>query len=114
MTDDEGFFEPPSRRASVGIFRKFREKNRLSLRRSRSGTPDPVQRRAEGVPPTAASLNNLAGLYRAQGEYGKAAPLLERALAIFEKALGKDHPNTKVIAANLAELRKKLAASPKP
>jgi hypothetical protein len=48
------------------------------------------------------------------GRYAEAAPLLERALAIFEKALGKDHPNTKVIAANLAELRKKLPASPKP
>jgi len=36
----------------------------------------------------ATSLNNLAGLYVNQGEYTKAEPLLKRALAIREKALG--------------------------
>ena len=37
-------------------------------------------------------LNNLAALYYAQGQYAQAEPLYKRALAIWEKALGPDHP----------------------
>jgi tetratricopeptide (TPR) repeat protein len=44
-------------------------------------------------PDVAASLNNLAELYRAQGQYAQAEPLYKRSLAIVEKALGPDHPN---------------------
>ena len=36
-------------------------------------------------------LNNLAELYRAQGQYGKAEPLYQRALATYEKFV---HMNT--------------------
>ena len=43
-------------------------------------------------PDTAASLNNLAALYYAMGDYAKAEPLYRRALAIYEKALGPEHP----------------------
>ena len=43
-------------------------------------------------PDTATSLNNLAGLYYAQGKYSLAEPLLKRALAIREKQLGPEHP----------------------
>ena len=39
-------------------------------------------------PSTAPSVNNLAELYRAMGDYAKAEPLYRRALAIKEKALG--------------------------
>jgi tetratricopeptide (TPR) repeat protein len=39
-----------------------------------------------------ATLNNLAMLYSRQGQYAKAEPLYQRALAIWEKALGPDHP----------------------
>lgn len=39
----------------------------------------------------AASLNNLAEIYRAQGQYALARPLLKRALVINETALGLDH-----------------------
>ena len=46
----------------------------------------------------AASLNNLAELYRVQGNYGKAEPLCLRSLAIREKVLGKEHPD---VAASL-------------
>jgi hypothetical protein len=45
-------------------------------------------------PHTATSLNNLAGLLRAQGDLAGARPLFERALAICEKGLGPDHPDT--------------------
>jgi len=42
----------------------------------------------------AASLNNLAELYHTMGEYAKAEPLLEEALRIRQKVLGKEHPVT--------------------
>ncbi len=38
------------------------------------------------------SLNNLANLYRAQGKHSEVEPLLQRALAIYEKTLGPEHP----------------------
>jgi tetratricopeptide (TPR) repeat protein len=37
------------------------------------------------------TLNNLAELYRAQGRHAEAQPLYERALAIFERTLGREH-----------------------
>ena len=39
------------------------------------------------------SLNNLAGLYRAQGRYAEAEPLFRRSLGVIEKALGPEHPD---------------------
>ncbi len=54
-------------------------------------------------PRVATSLNNLAGLYRAQGKYGEAAPLCKRSLRILEKALGKDHPDVAESLNNLAK-----------
>ena len=38
-------------------------------------------------------LNTLALLYANQGRYAEAEPLLRRALAINEKALGSEHPS---------------------
>ena len=58
-------------------------------------------------PDTASSLNNLAGLYYAQGEYAQALPLFQRALAIYEQVLGKDHPHTKTVRENYAQLHKR-------
>ena len=43
-------------------------------------------------------------LYEAQGDYAKAEPLYQRALAIREKALGPDHPDIATSLNNLAEL----------
>ncbi len=51
-------------------------------------------------PNVATSLNNLAELYKAQGQYDKAQPLYERSLGILEKVLGKDHPSTKTVREN--------------
>lgn len=45
-------------------------------------------------PDAATSLNNLAMLYRAQGRYVEAEPLCQRALGIYERALGADHART--------------------
>ena len=37
---------------------------------------------------------NLASVYQLQGKYGEAEGLYERVLAIREKALGAEHPDT--------------------
>ncbi|HMG73972.1 MAG TPA: CHAT domain-containing protein, partial [Pyrinomonadaceae bacterium] len=55
-------------------------------------------------PDVAQSLNNLAELYRAQGDYGRATPLCQRSLAILEKALGPQHPSVATVLNNLALL----------
>ncbi len=58
-------------------------------------------------PRLAASLNNLAGLYRAQRKYAAAEPLYKRSLAIREKALGPDHPNVATSLEYIAVLYQK-------
>jgi tetratricopeptide (TPR) repeat protein len=77
------------------------------------GAARPWYERALGVrervlgpdhPDTAASLNNLAILLRAQGELAAARPLFERALEINERVLGPDHPATALCLNNLARL----------
>ena len=55
-------------------------------------------------PDVANSLNILGFLYLLQGRYADAEPLLKRALAIGEKALGPDHPGCRSFADNLASL----------
>ncbi len=50
----------------------------------------------------AATLSNLALLYRALGHYAKAEPLYRRALSIWGKALGFDHPNVATSLENYA------------
>jgi tetratricopeptide (TPR) repeat protein len=42
-------------------------------------------------PDVASSLNSLAGIYKALGDYAEAEPLYKRSLSIMEKALGRDH-----------------------
>ena len=51
----------------------------------------------------ATSLNNLAVLYHAQGRYAEAELLYQRALAIYEKTLGPEHPNVADLLENHAE-----------
>ena len=52
---------------------------------------------------TAGTLfNNMAEVYRAQGNYGKALEYNEKALAIREKVLGEAHPDTATTYNNMA------------
>jgi CHAT domain-containing protein len=55
-------------------------------------------------PDTATSLNDLALLYQAMGDHGKAEPLFLRSLKITEKQLGPEHPDTAAQLENLAFL----------
>ena len=52
----------------------------------------------------AASLNNLAEIYRTQGRYTDAEPRFQRALAIREKVHGPEHPLVAASLYNLAQL----------
>jgi CHAT domain-containing protein/tetratricopeptide (TPR) repeat protein len=58
----------------------------------------------EDHPDYAASLNNLAELYRAMGNYAAAEPLYRRAIEIDLKALGENHPGYATDLNNLAAL----------
>ena len=55
-------------------------------------------------PKLATTLNNLARLYRSQGEYAAAEPLIKRALQIRETALGPNHPSVADSMNDLASL----------
>jgi Tfp pilus assembly protein PilF len=50
----------------------------------------------------AACLNNLGMLYYNQDQYAKAEPLLQRALAIREKAFSSEHPDVATSLENYA------------
>ncbi len=52
----------------------------------------------------ATGLNKLGLLCYNQGKYAEAEPLYQRALAIWEKALGPEHPNVATSVNNLADL----------
>lgn len=49
-------------------------------------------------------LNALADVYYAQGQYAEAKPLYKRALRIYERTLGKNHPEVAVTLENYADL----------
>ena len=82
---------PPSEAVNLAppIHCKFAGKSRPELRRQppKKIYPKLGWRRPE----TEQSLNNLAALFDSMGDYAKAEPLYQRALKIYEKALGPDH-----------------------
>ncbi len=57
----------------------------------------------------ATGLNNLALLYETQGRYAEAEPHYKRALAIYEKALGPEHPHVAQSLENYAALLRQTA-----
>ena len=60
---------------------------------------------------TADEMAKLAEVYAAEGLHGEAAPLLERIVAIREKALGAAHADTAAARAQLQEVRAAAAAA---
>ena len=83
------------------------------LRAVKANTPTPrrcykralaIKEKALGQdhPSVAATLGNLANVYRAQGKYDDAESLSKRALAIYEKTFGADHPDVASTLNNLA------------
>jgi len=59
-------------------------------------------------PETFASMNNLASLYRAQGETESAIDLYRQALDAQARALGRDHRDTIITMENLIHLHREL------
>jgi tetratricopeptide (TPR) repeat protein len=59
-------------------------------------------------PEFAASLSNLAVLYRAMGRYSEASELYQRSLTISRKALGPEHPDVAINLNNLAVLYRRM------
>ncbi|MDM8546576.1 tetratricopeptide repeat protein [Candidatus Venteria ishoeyi] len=59
-------------------------------------------------PDTATSLNNLALLYKAMGDYARAEPLYKQALQIKKITLAENHPSTATSLNNLALLYKTM------
>jgi hypothetical protein len=53
-------------------------------------------------------LNGLAALYAEQGKDVEAEPLYQRALHIWEQALGPDHHLTRTAVRNYADLLRKM------
>jgi tetratricopeptide (TPR) repeat protein len=98
---------------SVDTFRAFCSHKTTIERRESIFSMDNLLKRSLAIlekalgpdhPDVAMSLNNLAALHEAQGQYAQAEPLLKRSLAIREKAIGPDHPDVAVSLNNLGEL----------
>jgi len=53
-------------------------------------------------------MNNLGLSLHEAGDYAGAEPLFRRALGIREKALGPEHPSTRIVRKNLEDLEKTL------
>jgi MYXO-CTERM domain-containing protein len=104
---------PPPGAAEVEEGWRLNEQALALLRAGKYDEGIPVAERALAVtekalgrrhPNVAASLNNLATLYRAKGEYARAEPILQRALAIFERAPAPNLLKVGVALNNLAAL----------
>jgi hypothetical protein len=54
-------------------------------------------------------VNNLASVLQALGDLAQARTLFERAIAIFRKSLGDDHPNTRTVRKNLEGLIEEMS-----
>ncbi len=87
----------------------------MDLDTKRLSEAEPLFRRALEIrekqlgpdhPDVAESLNCLAILFQAQGNYANAETLYRRALEIDEKKLGLEHPYTKIVRKNLKSLQR--------
>ena len=75
----------------------------LAERTARMLTTGVIPEQEEGLfVKTAALYNNMALVFRAQGEYEKALVYYEKALAIRERVLGPEHPSTATTYNNMA------------
>ena len=82
-----------------------------ALCRRRAAVPacacDPREDRSgRRIPIVGQSLNNLATLYEKQGRHADSEPLFKRALAIYEKAGGPEHPAVATLLNNLGQVAK--------
>jgi Tetratricopeptide repeat len=73
--------------------------------REKFGEPLASALDGDGLDKAVAALRTFAvrrSPIKYQGEFAAARPLFERAVAIYEKALGPEHPNTNIVRGNIA------------
>ena len=63
----------------------------------------------EDHPSTAQTYHNMANVYQAQGKHELALELFAKALRIYQKMLGEDHPLTQLIGRNIKRVKNRLA-----
>ena len=70
-----------------------------------------VLEKALGIdhPDTATSYNNIGTVYFARGNYGEALEWLEKALAVYVKVLGTEHPFTKITQKGVDLTKRRLS-----
>ena len=80
--------------------------NRFDEAQSRFERVLAIQERRLGAdhPQVATALNNLAGIYNAQGRLAETEPLYQRSLVLLERHFGAEHPKVATTLANLADL----------
>ncbi|MFQ5896988.1 MAG: tetratricopeptide repeat protein [Candidatus Methylomirabilia bacterium] len=91
-------------RHMVAGVRSYHQGRHAEAERSFQAALKEAERRGPEDPRVATTLNNLAVLYKAQGQYAQAEPLYQRALAIKGKVLGPEHPSLATSLNNLAGL----------
>ncbi|MBQ9347232.1 MAG: tetratricopeptide repeat protein, partial [Oscillibacter sp.] len=60
-------------------------------------------------PYTATTYHNIGTVYYGQGDYREALNWMEKALAVFLKVLGPEHPNTKTVQEWIAATQQELS-----
>ena len=95
-SDWETYMEAATKAYREGRYAEAEKQLKAALKEAEAFRPED--------PRVATSLNNLAGLYHAQGKYTEAEPLLKRSLAMREKILGPVHPEVARSLNNLAGL----------
>lgn len=65
--------------------------------------------KGDAIVELAFKLNEIAGVYYSNRIFTKAKSACQCALALYEAALGVDHPDTKLIAGNLERLQESLS-----
>jgi CHAT domain-containing protein len=87
---------------AFSLWQRVRAREALSLARQALAIRRELL--GEDHPDYARSLNNLAMLYRAMGDYRQALPLYEQARGLHKRRLGEDHPAYAASLNNLALL----------
>ena len=95
-SDWETYMEAATKAYREGRYAEAEKQLKAALKEAEDFRPED--------PRVATSLNNLGGLYHAQGKYAEAEPLLKRSLAMREKILGPVHPEVARSLNNLAGL----------
>ena len=102
--------EHPRRRRTSTTSRGCTHAREMVAPSPSTSAPSPSRGESARVPPSRhrrQALANLVLLYDTQGHYEQAEPLCRRAIAISEKTLGPNHPDTAIIRSFHAALLQK-------